>query len=257
LEADMHRWIRLAVSASFTFALASTAAAQGTTAGAPSTTPAPDTTASGDTSATSGGGVTEETPFVPAGYTPAPGASAEEAAVEPEITTPAPPRRGVGLGTAFGGGIAAGGAYAPGGASGFTYVSPAVELPAVEGLFFIDDHLSIDVSIPIMNTIIVAALGNAVAWATNVYLDFSIGDDWVRFIVGPALGFAVVSAPGITVGQINVGALVGLELLSSGRGFGFRVMSRPQVQFPLANLGGGFVVGGNALLELAFIGYIN
>ncbi len=207
-----------------------------------------------------------ETPVVEAAVVlppppPPPQATVSAIAASPPVESlplsDGPRDRVVGLGTAIGGGVAVGGVYAPGSSGSIGYVGPAIELPSFEGLFFIDDHVSIDVSIPLLNTVIVGVLPSGFfAWATNVGLDFSIGDSWVRFIVGPELGFAVVSYSGYTRGQINLGALVGVELLSRGRGFGFRIMTRPQVQFSLPTDGGVFGVGGNALLELGFIGYL-
>ena len=66
------------------------------------------------------------------------------------------------------------------------FFGPAIELPTLEAYIFFDDHLSLDVSIPLWNTIVLAAFASGLTlWATNFILDFSIGDDWVRFVVGP------------------------------------------------------------------------
>jgi len=182
---------------------------------------------------------------------------------EPELVAP-PLRRVIGLGTALGGGVAVGGAYTFGsGATTSGYLGPALEIHSLEAQFFFNDHLSLDISIPLLNTIIIAiasasaSFDQPVPWATNFFLDFSIGDDWVRFIVGPSVGFAAVAYRGTVYAQINAGAMVGLELLTRGRAFGFRIMTRPQVQFVLPSGSSAFGVGGLALLEVGFIGYIH
>jgi hypothetical protein len=196
---------------------------------------------------------------VPAGYAVA--APPEVPDAESELASP--PRRVFGLGTALGGGVAAGGAYTfSSGSSGALLLSPAIEIHSLEAMFFFSDHLSLDVSIPLGNTLIVAAAtassGNPlVPWGTNLTLDFSIGDDWVRFIVGPSVGLVALAVESTVYVQLGAGALVGLELLTRGRAFGFRVMTRPQVQFALPVGGSVFAVGGLALLEVGFIGYIH
>lgn len=194
---------------------------------------------------------------------PPPDAAPRAYYVEPPTTVIEPgeleaPHRIFGLGTAFGGGIAGAGAYTTSASTG-VYVLPAIELPTLEALIFIDDHLSIDITIPLWNTIVVAAFAGYVPWATNILLDFSIGDDWVRFIVGPEIGFSFVDygrSYAFQSAQINIGALVGVELLSRGRLFGFRIMSRPAIGIAFTSASSDAVaIGGNALFELALISY--
>lgn len=172
-----------------------------------------------------------------------------------------PPTRVFGLGTAIGGGGAAAGAYALSSSSG-VYLGPAIELPTLEALIFIDDHLSVDVSIPLWNSIIISGFSNGLfLWGTNVLLDFSLGDDWVRFIVGPELGFQYFGfsfgSTSYTYTTLGVGALVGVELLTRTRLFGFRAMSRPNIGFTFASgTAEAFAVSGTVLIELGFIWYI-
>lgn len=194
--------------------------------------------------------------FVPPGY-----ASTTEST--DVALAPTPPRRVFGLGTALGGGIAFGGAYAlgSGGASIEAYPAPALEIHSLEAMFFFDDHLSLDISIPLLNTIIIGIASGSeqiVPWGTNFLLDFSIGDDWVRFLVGPSVGIGLLAYRSSVFLQINVGAMLGLELLTRGRAFGFRIMTRPQAQFAITSVPSHTIgIGGVAMLELGFIGYFH
>jgi hypothetical protein len=179
-----------------------------------------------------------------------------EAPPEHQRPRSGPPQRQFGLGSTLGFGVAVAGAFSLG-ATAFA-AGPALELPTIEAYIFVDDHFSIDISVPIFNTIVLAAAAGIGVFRADVYADFSIGDDWVRFVVGPGLGFSYGDFGNgrFTTSQINIDALVGVELLSVSRLFGFRVQTRPFLGIAFVSSSSGVGVGGGALLELALAWYV-
>lgn len=136
---------------------------------------------------------------------------------------------------------------------------------------FANDHLSIDVSMSLDYTFLLAALAAAgltpapLFWETTIYADWSFGDD-VRFLVGPGVGFGVWNhqythhgGPIVVdvAGDARLALLLGLEILTPGRRFGFRVMARPWLGVGAVHseAGNALIVHGAALLDLGFVFY--
>lgn len=181
---------------------------------------------------------------------------------------PARPIRILGLGTALGvgGGLAA--SFQPGVPQGSTLGELTLRLPTIEGIFFLDDHVSIDVSIPIA-LLAIDSINQYVEWRTSLYLDFSVGDDWLRFVVGPGVGLGHLEhgdRPGTGLlarasTEISVGALLGLEILSRGRLFGLRIVTRPTLAIEhfdrrsVVEATRGDIVRFGAMLELVLVWY--
>ncbi len=79
----------------------------------------------------------------------------------------------------------------------------------------------------------------------------------MRFVVGPTLGAIVFADRGNVGPQIAIGAVLGVELLTPRRDFGFRIMTRPQVQIAIPTDVFLFQVGGMGMIELCFVGYVD
>jgi hypothetical protein len=164
--------------------------------------------------------------------------------------TLAAPERSWGLGTAFGAGVAAVAVNL--GGTKYGGVGLALELPTVELQFFTRSGSSIDLSLPLTNMIVVGALSNAFVLELTGYYNYNLGTGGVRFLLGPGLGFSVAAANG-TAGGGKLAGVLGVEFLTRGRHFGFKLMTRPFVGY--AGGGGGSGVVGGAMLELALAGY--
>lgn len=166
------------------------------------------------------------------------------------------PPRIFGAGTAIGGGVAA---YTVAGSTGSTSVSgisPALLLPSLEIQGFLPGEYSIDVSVPLTNIIVIAALTDVFLWNTDFFFNFNFGDGGVRGIVGPGLGFSVATVSGATAGSLRLPAELGVEFLTAESGFGFKMMARPYAEFAFAQGSSARGVGGGVLGVLSFTGYV-
>ena len=169
---------------------------------------------------------------------------------------PPTPQRSFGVGTAFGGGYAAAtvvsstGSKASGG-------SPALLLPTIELQFFTRRGHSIDISVPISNMVIVSAALEGFFFMSDVFYNFNLGDGRVQFLCGPGLGLSLGSVSGAFAMSFRVPATVGVEFLTRARGFGFKIMLRPYMEFAVGEGGGNTAsgVGGGALLDLGLSWY--
>lgn len=175
------------------------------------------------------------------------------------------PKRWIGFGGTLGFGVA--GLTTVGFSSNESgVVVPYPDITSLEIQAFNRFGHSIDVSVPLVNTIIQSAIIGGFIWQTDVFYNFNLGPSWVRFVVGPGLG-ARFGAVGTSFGgaglfTLRVPGEVGVELLSPGRGFGFKVLARPWFEANLATAfqsGGAAsaaVLGGGALLSLGWSGYL-
>lgn len=71
---------------------------------------------------------------------------------------------------------------------------------------------------------------------------------------GPGLGFTAGAVQGETAASIRFPAELGLELLTSGNGFGFKVLARPW--FEVAPTSAADAIGGGLIGLLGFSGYV-
>ncbi len=164
------------------------------------------------------------------------------------------PPRIFGAGTALGGGF---GAFSVSGTTGSvaTGILPAIILPTLEIQGFItEDEYSIDVTVPIVNIIIASAVVDGLLWQTDAFFNFNLGSGTARFIIGPGLGFTAGAVQGETAASIRFPAELGLELLTSGNGFGFKVLARPW--FEVAPTSAADAIGGGLIGLLGFSGYV-
>lgn len=167
------------------------------------------------------------------------------------------PQRTFGIGTTLAG--AGFGAYKVAGSTGdsISGVGFGLLLPTIDGQIFFGDEYSLDLSIPLTNMIIVSAASEGFLFQLDAMFNVNAGHGGVRFIAGPGLGFSVLSSDGATGGAIRIPGQLGVEFLTSGSGFGFKIAARPWVEFAFASNGsvsaGG--VGGGALLVLGLSGY--
>jgi hypothetical protein len=155
------------------------------------------------------------------------------------------PTRVIGAGTALGAGVRSTPAYfaiSPGEGENLQ-----LGLPTFELLAFVDDHFSVDVSVPLLAALLFVSPADGVFWATNVFLDWSFGANELRFVVGPGLGFEFATGQPHAGGGARLTGLIGFEVLTSDRLFGFRLVARPW--FGVGGGDAGLVTHGGALLE--------
>jgi hypothetical protein len=133
--------------------------------------------------------------------------------------------------------------------------SIAYSLGSFELSAFVHEGLSIDVSAQLWATL-VGLVRSQIAWTSTVYLDWSFGGS-LRVLVGPGLGVSTLAAPSDPTGhagaELRLAALLGMESLSEGEAFGFRLVTRPWL-----GLGGGdagLQLGYGAMIEAAFLFY--
>ena len=169
---------------------------------------------------------------------------------------PGPPRRSFGVGTAFGAGYAS---YTAVSSTGSTdsRASFALLLPTLELQFFTRRGHSIDISVPISNLAIVSAVTEGFFFMSDVFYNFNVGRGRAQLLLGPGLGVGLGSVSGAFAMSFRVPATVGVEFLTRARGFGFKIMLRPYVEFAVAGGGGASAsaVGGGALFALGLSWY--
>jgi hypothetical protein len=131
----------------------------------------------------------------------------------------------------------------------------AIELPTFEMQFFLDhrSRMSFDISIPLTDTFYIGGYQGPLFWQSDFFLDWNLGHGNVRGVVGPGLGFSVLSGGG-GAGSFRLTGQGGLEILTSNHGFGFRLMGRPWLEI----VGGGnrSNVGTGLLALIGFNGYV-
>lgn len=251
MKCSCRSWLVFAATILAVHAGASRANAQETPSGSPPAQEAPVPIAQPGAPS---GRVAPETP------TPLPAVVVAPNAPEPPIQQ----RRAWGLGTALGGGFA--GASLVTTAGGSTYLRPALMLPSFEARIFLRSGFSIDISAPILNSVITSAAYRGIAWITDVYFNFNVGQGSVRLLAGPGLGFAVIAgsvlAASVAGASLRVPGVIGLEILTPGRGFGFQILAQPWLEIALAGAAtstasaSGSAVGGGAIFLLGFVGYV-
>jgi hypothetical protein len=193
---------------------------------------------------------------------PAPPAEpvAERPAVKAEppaapLAEPPLNKRIFGLGVGAGGGVGAVSVSSTGStASG---IVPLIYLPTVEAQFFIPDTdgFSVDVSIPITNIAIASAALEGLWLETDAFFNFGPGGQNVRLVAGPGLGFNAFIYQDTSFGGIRILGEVGLEALTDGQGFSFKLLARPFFEVFMGDLiGDASAVGGGATAVISFSG---
>ena len=169
---------------------------------------------------------------------------------------PATPKRSFGVGTAFGAGYAAVSVVSSTGSTA-SGASPALLLPTLELQFFTRRGHSVDISVPISNLLIVSAVTEGFFFMSDVFYNLNIGDGQAQFLLGPGLGLSMGSVSGAFAMSFRVPATIGVEFLTRARGFGFKIMLRPYVEFAVGQGSGSSAsgVGGGALLDLGLSWY--
>lgn len=133
----------------------------------------------------------------------------------------------------------------------------ALLLPALELRFFLASGHSIDLSVPIVNSVLASVLLGGFTVGLDGFYNFNAGTEGVRFLVGPGLGASVLVAGGAAIFALKVPVVLGVEFLTEGRGFGFSVQARPHFDLALGSFYGGSAVtaGAGVLGVLAFNWY--
>ncbi|MBK8251478.1 MAG: hypothetical protein IPK82_02270 [Polyangiaceae bacterium] len=160
------------------------------------------------------------------------------------------PQRVFGIGTSFGGGVA--GADALTGSTGATIV-PALLLPTLELQLFLPGEYSIDLVAPVLNMAVTSAVLGGTFINMDLMFNANVGKGKMRFVVGPGVGFSHAQVDSSTATSFRIPAQLGFEALSKRRGFGFKFMARPWVEFATGSATD--AVGGGLLGVVAFSGY--
>ncbi len=167
--------------------------------------------------------------------------------------------RSWGVGSTLGGGFTA--SSTVGSTSSASGIAPGLVLPTLDARAFLRSGYSIDLSIPLVNLVWTSILLRGFAWSTDVFFNFNVGQGSVRFLGGPGIGFSAIggSVYGTTFGgaSLRLPGVVGLEVLTAGRGFGFQIMMRPWMEFAVAgaSTATGGAVGGGMMFLIGFFGY--
>jgi hypothetical protein len=156
--------------------------------------------------------------------------------------------RSFGVGTALGGGMSA--AKDPYGSS---LVSPAFLGPTLELQLFLPREYSIDVSVPITNIAVVSALVKGFYFNMDAFFNANVGRGTTRFVIGPGLGFATLSAGPASASSLRIPGQLGFEVLSKKRTFGFKMLARPFAEVAFGTAGS--ATGGGIMGALVFTGY--
>jgi hypothetical protein len=167
-----------------------------------------------------------------------------------------PHTRVVGLGTGAGGGFAAVTLTSPTGQVMRTgsALTAALMLPTLEAQVFLNKReWSIDVTVPLTNTLVLAATVGGLFFNMDAFFNFNLGGDVVRFVIGPGVGFGVVSYAGISGASLRVPIEAGIELLAFRRNFGLKLLARPWLEI---SSGTAQTVGGGLIGLLGISGYI-
>jgi hypothetical protein len=169
------------------------------------------------------------------------------------VNTAVAAERSFGVGTAVG--FGAGATAIKTGSLEATGVGALLMLPSLELRFFLNDTLSLDISSPVLNTVVIGAAGYGFGWRSDLHLTFNFGSGTARAMLGPGLGATIVTTGGdVGVGLVIPGIL-GVELLTDGRGFGFQVGARPFLAFNLSGIGSYSVLAGGVIGVLGFVWY--
>lgn len=182
-----------------------------------------------------------------------PAAPPEAVAQHEAVVQPQQPRlRRYGIGSAIGAGYAGGTVL-----GGQFAASLGLLLPSLELRLFNKRGASIDLSIPVSNTIVVGALGRVFVWSTDLFYNFNLGPGGVRFLAAPGVGLSVFAGSGVGGASLRVPAILGVEFLTRGRGFGFQIRGRPHFEIAYAGRGSSAAmgIGGGFMAELAVVGY--
>lgn len=120
----------------------------------------------------------------------------------------------------------------------------AVLLPAIElQIFpFRRRDWSIDLSVPLWNTIVNAAFNDAIFLSIDSYLDFNVGTGNKRLVVGPGIGLAYRDSGGIS-GGVRIPFQIGAEFLAVKKHVGVRFLVRSWTEAIFAKRDGGLDQG--------------
>ncbi|MCA9719481.1 MAG: hypothetical protein KC468_32750 [Myxococcales bacterium] len=105
--------------------------------------------------------------------------------------------------------------------------TPTLELRAFLRRGDARETSSIDVSIPVINSLIFSVTGRGFGIGADVYYSYEFGRGVTRLIIGPGLGFAVSVADDRALGAARVVGQAGLSLVPRGAKFSFQLLGRP------------------------------
>lgn len=200
----------------------------------------------------------EPTAPAPVVAPPAPAPAVAPAPAAASEAVPLEPRRKWGLGSALGAGFAGAAIGSSFSSTTVGAVGFALLLPTFEMQFFLRRGHSIDISVPLLNIVAVSALARIFYFSTDAFYNFNVGRGSARFVVGPGLGLSLATYGGAVAGSLRIPAEVGVEFLTKGRGFGFKILGRPWVEVAFAGAAGTVAagaLGGGLMLAVAFTGY--
>ena len=189
----------------------------------------------------------------------------------PASTVAPPPRRVWGLGSLlFGGGTTGTNSVDPSGeydcAGDCIVTGPRFQYPTLEFQRFGHNGHSLDLSLPLFDTIVLGARDRRFTLGMDAFYNFNLGRKRVRLILGPGLGFAVGSrrfdlldVTLVTLEyRVRLPAELGLEILGRQQNFGVKLLVRPwgDVGFlQIADVGRFLQAGAGVMAAVGVSGY--
>lgn len=141
--------------------------------------------------------------------------------------------------------------------------APYFLFPTLEVRVFTRNGDSINLSIPVVDSMVKGFAGGLGSFAADVFYNFNFGRGIVRFFVGPGIGFNMTAGipvddnQRISTGSLRLTGLVGVEFVTPDHHFGFQIRMRPWMQGTFGSIGSapanGF--GGGVFGEVVFMGY--
>ena len=132
-----------------------------------------------------------------------------------------------------------------------------IAYPTVEVQGFWRNGHSIDVSVPLGDSLVAGALTGIWLFGFDIFYSVNRGRGRVRQIVGPGLGVMAGGAGGIATGMFRVPVEIGVEVLTRRHRWGFKALARPYFQVGGVGAGGVRVgsVGGGMIAGVGFSRY--
>jgi hypothetical protein len=140
--------------------------------------------------------------------------------------------------------------------------TPSLLLPSLELRFFFAGERSLDLSVPVVNSLVIGMADHLFATSVEAYYNFNfeLGSERTRLLLGGGLGLSLAvggGSSGTGAAALRIPVIVGVEFMSLERDFGFQIRAHPWVEFA-----GGKVasiatnsVGAGVMAEIAILGY--
>ena len=169
--------------------------------------------------------------------------------------------RSYGVGTAIGGGYTLATVEVRG-VDVLTTHTPVVLLPSLEVRIFLANERSLDISVPVVNTLVIAMTDHVAAIGIETFynMNFELGSNRTRLLLGPGFGLNVAAGGGSSgtgAASFRIPVVVGVEFMSLERNFGFQIRAHPWVEAGFGKVASiaPSPLGAGVMAEIAILGY--